>query len=166
MAPALLADSEANLNGWFAFVDAVQTEVVAAHPGADNTNTAVEFRGGHAVSSGMGWGLFCSDVSRYSGVSFWAKGRGGDHIRFQVAVPATDGQPGRGDCLAECNDHPGESLVLTNAWKQYTVHWDELHQEGWGARGNFAGIANSLLWINDGAVDSFDFEVDQVSLVK
>ena len=56
VAPALLADCEANLNGWFAFMDAAQIEVVAVHPGADNTNTAVEFRGAARGQLGHGVG--------------------------------------------------------------------------------------------------------------
>ena len=52
-----------------------------------------------------------------------------------------------------------------NEWKQYTVAWDELEQYGWGEPATFAGIANSLLWINDGPVESFEFAVDEVRLV-
>jgi hypothetical protein len=65
----------------------------------------------------------------------------------------------------KCNDHPGKAFVLESKWKQYTVTWSELKQYGWGEPATFGGVANSLLWINDGPVQSFDFAVDQVRLV-
>ncbi len=117
----------------------------------------------------MGLSLFCDDVSAFDGISFWAKGRGDDHVRFLIAIPATDAKPGRGDCnpdQVKCNDHPGKALILSSDWAEYTVTWDELAQYGWGEPATFAGIANSLLWINDGPVQSFDFSVDDVKLIK
>jgi hypothetical protein len=165
----LLADAEAGTKGFFAYVESQAATVSLVHPGAFGSAAAIDFHGGKAQSSGMGFGLFCDDVSSFAGVSFWAKGRGGEHLRFLVAIPATDATPGRGDCnpqQVKCNDHPGKALVLTSDWKQYTVTWGELEQYGWGEPATFAGIANSLLWINDGPVDSFDFVVDEVRLLS
>ena len=167
--PVLLADAEAGLKGFFAYVGSSSAPLSLVHPGAANTSAAIDFHGGKADSSGMGVGMFCDDVSSFAGVSFWAKGRGGEHLRFLVAIPATDATKGRGDCdpaQVKCNDHPGKALVLSNEWKQYTVAWNELQQYGWGEPATFGGIANSLLWINDGPVDSFDFVVDEVTLVS
>jgi hypothetical protein len=165
----LLADCEGDMKGWFGYVGSDSAPVYPAHPGAQNSATAADFQGGHATSSGMGIGLSCDDVSGYRGVSFWAKGRGGEKLRFLVAIPATDTKPGRGDCDPEqvkCNDHPGKALVLKAEWTRYAVLWDELEQYGWGEPAKFSGIANSLLWINDGTVDSFDFAIDQVELLE
>ncbi len=165
---SLLANCEAGAQGWFAYLDDQVAAVLEARPGAADTQTSMRFKGGSAKSSGVGFGLFCDDVSSYQGVSFWAKGKGGEHMRFLVAIPETDAQPGRGDCnpaAAKCNDHPGKPFVLDSQWKQFTVSWSELKQYGWGSPAEFAGIANSLLWINDGPVENFDFAVDEVRLV-
>ena len=66
----------------------------------------------------------------------------------------------------KCNDHPGKALELKAGWAQYSVAWYELAQYGWGEPAKFAGVVNSLLWINDGSVDSFDFAIDQVTLLE
>ncbi len=168
VAQPLLANCEAGAQGWFAYLDDHDVAVSVERPGATGTQTAVRFKGGSAKSSGIGFGLFCDDVSSYQGISFWAKGNGGEHMRFLVAIPETDAQPGRGDCnpaAAKCNDHPGNPFVLDSQWKQFTVSWSDLNQYGWGSPAHFAGIANSLLWINDGPVEKSDFEVDEVRLV-
>lgn len=85
-----------------------------------------------------------------------------------MAIPQTDALPGRGDCnpkTVKCNDHPGKPIVLESTWQQYFVAWSELKQAGWGEPAEFHGVANSLLWTNDGSVQSFDFAVDEVRLV-
>jgi hypothetical protein len=92
---ALLADCEAGTKDWFAYTDDSTASVGAVHPGAADTEAAVGFKGGAAKSSGVGFVLFCDDVSTYVGISFWAKGKGGEHMRFLVAIPETDAVPGR-----------------------------------------------------------------------
>lgn len=164
---SLLSDCETGLEGWFGYVDGAEANVTEQHPGADDSSTAAHFAGGEAEESGMGIGMFCDDVSGFDGVAFWA--RGPARIRFLVAIPATDATPGRGDCdpdKLKCNDHPGVALELDDEWTLYSVHWDELEQYGWGEPASFDGIVNSLLWINDGPVDSFELAVDDVRLFK
>lgn len=166
---ALVSDFEQGQEHWFAYVDRDEAEVGELHPGADGTNRAARFAGGEAAASGVGIGMFCDDVSSFDGVSFWAKGHGGEHLRFLVAIPATDATPGRGDCddeLVTCNDHPGIGITLESEWKQYSVPWSELEQYGWGEPAQFAGVANSLLWINDGPVAWFEFAIDEVRLYR
>jgi hypothetical protein len=163
----LLSDFEHGPDAWFAYLDDHEVAVGEQHPGAAGTNSAAHFAGGKAAAAGVGIGMFCDDVSGFDGVSFWAKGHGGEHVRFLVAIPATDASPGRGDCnpeKAKCNDHPGLGITLTGEWKLYTVPWSKLEQYGWGTPAQFAGIANSLLWINDGPVESFEFAIDEVKL--
>jgi hypothetical protein len=55
---------------------------------------------------------------------------------------------------------------LNDEWTLYSVRWDELEQLGWGEPATFAGVVSSLLWINDGPVDSFELELDEVRLFK
>jgi hypothetical protein len=163
----LVSDFEQGSERWFAYVDAHEVAVGEQHPGAAGSQSAARFAGGEAAAAGIGIGMFCDDVSSFDGVSFWAKGHGGERLRFLVAIPATDATPGRGDCDAqhvECNDHPGVGITLGSEWTHYTVSWSELEQYGWGEPASFAGIANSLLWINDGPVDAFEFAIDEVRL--
>jgi hypothetical protein len=154
--------------GWFAYVEATPSTIAAATPGAVETAKAAGFSGGAAKYAGMGFGLGCKDVSALDGISFWAKASTeGAKIKFLAAIPATDAvkeQGGTGDCTAKCFDHPGKALKLTTAWKQYTVKWSDLEQDGFGAPATFDNIVNVLLWINDGEVTSFDFSIDEVSL--
>jgi hypothetical protein len=166
----VVSDCELNgVKGWFGYVNDTRVVPVALHPGANGTQTAAEFKGQQADISGVGISLFCDDVTRYAGVSFWAKGNGGEHLRFLAAVPGTDAAIGRGDCVPAqmtCNDHPGKPFELAAGWNQYTVRWDELKQIGWGSPASFDGVINSLLWINDGPVMSFDFAIDEVQLIE
>jgi hypothetical protein len=164
---SLVSDFEDGPNHWFAYVDDHEVSVGEQHPGADGSESAAQFAGGKAAAAGVGIGMFCDDVSSFHGVGFWAKGRGGEHVRFLVAIPATDATPGRGDCDPEhhkCNDHPGFGITLASEWTLYSVPWSKLEQYGWGEPAHFAGVANSLLWINDGPVESFEFAIDQVRL--
>jgi hypothetical protein len=165
----LLSDCEqSGVQGWFGYVNDAKVLPVALHPGANGTQTAAELQGQQAHDSGLGISLFCDDVTRYSGISFWAFGNGGEHVRFLAAVPGSDAAVGRGDCVPSqmtCNDHPGKSFELKAGWNQYTVLWDELKQAGWGSPAAFAGVINSVLWINDGPVETLHLAIDEVRLM-
>jgi hypothetical protein len=93
-----LSDVESGTVDWFAYVDGEDAALEEVSPGADGSASALLFAGGQAFESGVGIGMFCDDVSAFSGVGFWARGRGGEHIRFLAAIPATDATEGRGDC--------------------------------------------------------------------
>jgi hypothetical protein len=169
LAPALLADFEHGVSGWSGYMGEHFGPLSSSAPGAALTGHAATFAGGAAQTSGMFRTLHCSDVSAYDGISFYAKGWGGDKVRFLASIPATDPIEDGGDCdegSSVCWDHPGKLLVLSDQWQQYHVAWSELAQYGWGTKATFAGIVNALLWINDGPVNEFEFSIDQVRLYK
>jgi hypothetical protein len=168
---ALIADFEHGVLGWSSYIgndgNTVFGNVQSTQPGAAGTQFAALFDGGKAETSGMFRTSYCSDVSKFDGISFWAKGQGGDRVRFLAVIPATDPTSGFGDCDSQtsvCSDHPGAAVILSNQWQAYHVAWRELAQYGWGSPATFAGVINAVLWINDGPVEKFQFAIDQVTL--
>jgi hypothetical protein len=134
----------------------VETEAAAETAGC-RSGYAVHLQGGGYVSYGpnFGWSVGANaadavDVSRFSGVSFWAKGGSGaeqiqvmlyDTTTYPVAeaeqrrcVEATPTQvpaPGTG-CY-----NGGRADRVTSAsgsWHFYAVDFDEFKQDIWGAR--------------------------------
>jgi hypothetical protein len=143
--------------------------VQSTQPGAAQTQFAASFSGGKADTSGMFRTQYCSDVSLFDGVSFWAKGQGNAHLRFLAVIPATDPTSGFGDCdsaTSLCSDHPGMPFTVGDQWQLYHVAWHDLAQYGWGTPAQFAGVINALLWINDGPVEQFQLSLDQVMLYR
>ena len=167
----LIADFEHGVTGWASYMgeggNTVFGSVQNTQPGAAQTTFAATFSGGAAQTSGMFHTQYCSDVSAFDGISFYAKGKGGDHVRFLAVIPATDPTAVYGDCdsaTSVCSDHPGMPFVLSDQWQAYHVAWKDLAQYGWGTKASFAGVLNAVLWINDGPVAGFELSIDQVKL--
>ena len=168
-APAMLADFELGVSGWMGYIGDHFGPLQSSAPGAAKSGHAATFSGGYAQTSGMYRELGCADVTQFDGVSFYAKGQGGEKVRFLAAIPATDPVSDGGDCdegASVCWDHPGKAFLLSDQWQQYHFAWKDLAQYGWGTKADFAGIVKSLLWINDGPVNGFAFSIDQVKLYK
>jgi hypothetical protein len=166
---ALIADFEAGVAGWSGYLGDNPFGVESTQPGAAATAHALRFAGGKAKTSGFFRSLPCRDVSDFEGLQFWAKGKGGDLVRFLAVIPATDPTVGVGDCrepAMKCSDHPGKLFTFSKDWQLYQASWGELKQYGWGSKANFASVINAVLWINDGPVESFDFSIDEVTLYK
>ncbi len=163
---ALIDDFEDGVAGWSAYIGNDPWHVDSTQPGADNTDHALRFSGGHADTSGFYHLMPCSDVSSFDGIQFWAKGRGGDQIRFLAVIPATDPTDGIGDCKATCSDHPGLQVTLGNQWELHRIAFSDLKQYGFGTKAAFNSVINAVLWINDGPVPDFDFSIDEVKLYK
>ncbi|HTA91598.1 MAG TPA: hypothetical protein VK745_18570 [Polyangiaceae bacterium] len=164
--PALVADFEQGVAGWYGYIGANPAPVMSEQPGAALTQHAAEFSGGAAKISGMYFPMACRDVSSFDGISFWGKSAATSAVRFLTVIPATDPTAGIGDCNAAtmtCSDHPGKPLTFGPEWTLYHVAWSELMQLGFGSKASFAGVINALLWINDGPVDHFDFSIDEVN---
>lgn len=166
---ANVGDFEQGVEGWGAYVNKDFGVVTSTAPGASLSQLAATFAGGFAEQSGMYHQMPCTDVSAFDGISFWAKGRGGDHVRFLAAIPGTQPITDGGDCdvnTKTCWDHPGKLFILTNQWQRYSASWKELDQLGWGSPASFGNVVSSVNWINDGTVASFEFSIDQVRLYK
>jgi hypothetical protein len=166
---ALIADFEDSVATWSGYVGDNPLAVESTQPGADMTEHALRFKGGKASTSGVFHLMPCSDVSAFDGVQFWAKGKGGDMVRFLAVIPGTDPTPGVGDCdsnAGKCSDHPGKLFTFGPEWGLYRASFAELKQYGWGIKASFNSVLNAVLWINDGPVDDFDFAIDEVALYK
>jgi hypothetical protein len=166
MPPALIADFEQGVAGWYGYIGNMPAPVVSTDPGADNTAQAARFSGGVAKISGMYFPMPCRDVSQFDGISFWGRSETPSAVRFLAVIPKTDPTAGIGDCdpaTMTCSDHPGKPFTFGPDWTLYHAAWSELMQLGFGAPASFDNVINAVLWINDGAVDHFNFSIDQVT---
>ena len=74
-------------------------------------------------------------ASAFDGVALRAKGKG--PVRVTFGLPETVGADGGGQCKERCYDSHGKVLFLTPEWQEFSVPWDKLQQEGWGAQARF-----------------------------
>jgi hypothetical protein len=166
MPPALIADFEQGVAGWYGYIGNLAAPVVSTEPGAAMTAYAARFSGGMAKISGMYFPMPCRDVSEFDGMSFWGRSETPSAVRFLAVIPKTDPTAGIGDCDAAtmtCSDHPGKPFTFGPDWTLYHAAWSELKQLGFGAPASFDNVINAVLWINDGAVDHFNFSIDEVT---
>lgn len=129
---------------WFTFVDSEGSRIdppsgpfKMGEPGHAGSKHAARMRGhmaesGKSIYAGMGFsfadprGLY--DASKYTGVTFWAKGPG----RVRVEVPDVHTSPEGGVCK-DCYNDFGVVIVLENDWHKYTIPFDWLQQRpNWG----------------------------------
>ena len=70
---ALIADFEHGVTGWSSYIgndgNTVFGNVQSTRPGAEGTQFAALFEGGKAQTSGMFRTQYCSDVSKFDGIS-------------------------------------------------------------------------------------------------
>ncbi|HEX6271937.1 MAG TPA: hypothetical protein VFZ53_02810 [Polyangiaceae bacterium] len=94
---------------------------------------------GAVWGSTLAWtngGIKCPfNASAFAGVALRAKGKG--PIRLTFGLPETIGADGGGQCKERCYDSHGKVLFLTAEWQTFSVPWDKLQQEGWGAQARF-----------------------------
>jgi hypothetical protein len=81
------------------------------------------------------------DLSKYSGLTFWAMAwpGGRQSIRVQINDRHTDPRenycsPSRSTDEHSCYDSFGKSFMLTDTFTQYSLDFSELRQDGWGYR--------------------------------
>lgn len=120
---------------------------------------------GWSVYASMGFGLAHPtgpyDASKYTGITFWAKGPA--HVRLKV--PDLYTAPGGGFCQ-DCYNDFGIELALTSEWQRYTIPFSWLSQQpGWGdPRPEVATNAiYALQWQVGSRGRSFDVYVDDIA---
>ncbi len=120
---------------------------------------------GWSVYASMGFGLAdpsgAYDASRYTGVTFWAKGPA--HVRFKMPDAYT--APGGGFCK-DCYNDFGIELAFTSEWQRYTIPFSWLSQQpGWGdPRPEIATDAiYALQWQVGSRGRSYDVWVDDIA---
>jgi hypothetical protein len=171
--------SEGRGGYWFTFVDPAGSEIQPTgwpfkmgSPGRNGSKGAPHISGrmassGEAVYAGMGLWLTDPngpyDASKYTGVTFWAKGPG--RVRFEI--PDVHTGPEGGICKACYNDF-GIVLALESDWKKYTIRFEWLQQRsGWGEP--YPAIQTDQLlkmeWEFNGAGRDFDIWVDDIAFI-
>jgi expansin (peptidoglycan-binding protein) len=105
------------------------------------------------------------DASAYTGVTFYARGSG--ELRVEFVTRETSESSQGGTCVEGCYDAHGSAvLALTAEWKAFTLHFEDLAQEGWGTAVDFS--AASLLGLNFKALKgatadaTFDLWLDEL----
>jgi endoglucanase len=161
---------------WYTSVDAEGSSIEPAGnfkmdaPGHAGSSHAAHMKGklaasGYSVYASMAFGLADPsgpyDASRYTGVTFWAKGPA--HIRFKMPDAYT--APGGGNCK-DCYNDFGIELALTSQWERYTIPFAWLAQQsGWGdPRPEVAANAlYGMQWQFGTRGRSFDVWVDDIA---
>jgi hypothetical protein len=109
------------------------------------------------------------DSSAYKGIAFAAKGSG--LLRFEVGTSAVETNIAGGTCLVgttnpSCGDNHGVNIPLTSEWKQYSVPFNKLTQEGFGLRVPFDPKKVVALYWSMPAGQPFDYSIDDVGFFR
>ncbi len=137
-----IIETEGRRGSWLEFDDGTgeHSGALVESPGRDGTGLALHISGSDFTSWGGGVALRLNeqdgtlsayDASRYTGITFWARMGEESGSRFFVMVPDRNTQPEGGVC-SSCYDHFHAQLSITSEWRQYTLSWNELQQQGFG----------------------------------
>jgi hypothetical protein len=110
-------------------------------------------------------GIYCIDISAFTGVSFWAKaGTAGSTIALNFVLPQTNmavesdaGVMLGGDCMTNCYNHPRISFTLTTQWAQYTAPFTMAS----GGTAKVANVIQELAWLSPDS--NWDFTLDEIA---
>jgi hypothetical protein len=111
------------------------------------------------------------DASAFTGITFWAMTGLTKELTIRMTVGDGNTSKEGGVCTetaSGCNDHFAANLVLVpGEWKQYTVLFSELAQDGWGEPFP-APDASTLysIWFTVGARVDFDIWVDDIAFTE
>ncbi len=163
---------------WFSFVDSEGSKIEPpsgpfkmGEPGRDSARGA-RMRGhmassGKSIYAGIGFSLADPsgpyDASRYTGVTFWAKGPG--RVRFEM--PDVHTAPAGGIC-SDCYNDFGVVLALESVWKKYTIRFDWLAQRpNWGDPfpAIEPGQVIAMEWEFGAAGRDFDISIDDIAFI-
>jgi hypothetical protein len=103
------------------------------------------------------------DGSGFRGIRFYA--RGNVTVRATVNVLAVRGSDIGGTCdpeLGGCNDYHGLPVALDPVWREYTIAFADLTQEGWGQAVRFDATALVAIDFSVPRGPSFDYAIDDL----
>lgn len=171
--------SEGRGGYWFSFSDSSGSRIEPPSgpfkmgaPGHGGSKHAARMRGhmaesGDSIYAGIGLSLAdprgVYDASKYTGITFWAKGPG--RVRFEI--PDVHTAPEGGVCK-DCYNDFGIVLALQPDWQKYTIRFEWLQQRsGWGEP--FPAIQPDQLialeWEFNGAGRDFDISIDDIAFI-
>jgi hypothetical protein len=110
-------------------------------------------------------GVYCIDISAFTGVSFWAKAAApGSTISLNFVLPQTNmatsndaGLQTGGDCETNCFNHPRVTFTLTTSWAQYTAAFSAAG----GGTAKVGSVIQELAWLSPDA--NWDFTLDEIA---
>jgi hypothetical protein len=114
-------------------------------------------------------GIYCIDISAFTGVSFWAKaGTAASTIALNFVLPETNmamssdagvnaGLMTGGDCTANCYNHPRVTFTLTTQWAQYSAPFAMAS----GGTAKVQNVIQELAWLSADA--TWDFTLDEIA---
>jgi endoglucanase len=125
--------------------------------------------------AGIGFELYCQkayDLSRYAGITFWAKREPDTASALRFAVTDSETTPRGGKCdpyadPQECSDYFGADLELGTTFQRYSFSWHELAQKDWG-RPRPDSVTTSEVYglrFQTSTAEPFDFWIDDVALL-
>jgi hypothetical protein len=82
------------------------------------------------------------NASKFTALRFWARAAKATDYRVQIADATTDKLGGNCNAAAnapngeKCGDHFFAVVTVTTAWKQHTVLFADMMQDGWGLAGD------------------------------
>jgi hypothetical protein len=139
-------------------------------PRARSSHFAVHTSGGGFTDWGAGMGLELRnqqpyDLSKYAGVTFWARRAPRTTATLRFSLPDTATSTRAGQCEM-CENHFGTDLNLTTAFRRYSFTWQELKQEDWGDPQPALNTKEVYgLRFQFGPSEDFDFWIDDVALI-
>jgi hypothetical protein len=173
---------------WFAFndkstdsqfpsIDAETFSMSELEPARAGSHRAARSHGGGFTEwgAGIGFELYnqkAYDLSRYAGITFWARRAPGTASALRFAVTDSATAPRGGKCrdfvdYSTCSDYFGVDLSLSTAFRRYSFTWEELSQEGWGEP-HPDSIATSEVYgvrFQADPIEDFDFWIDDIALL-
>lgn len=146
-------------------------------PPRAESHYAARSRGGGFTEwgAGIGFELYnqkAYDLSRYAGISFWARRAPNTATALRFAVTDAATTPRGGQCreyvdYSTCSDYFGVDLSLGTAFRPYSFTWSELAQEGWGEP-HPESVDTSRVYgvrFQTDPVEEFDFWIDDIALL-
>jgi hypothetical protein len=170
--------------GWSSFNDVSPQpnffKIMQVAGGAAGTSHSGEYAGAGARTTATGGfgvgvvyntainvtkGIYCIDISAFTGVSFWAKAAApGSTISLNFVVPQADqyatndaGVPTQGDCTSNCYDYPRVSFTLSSDWAQYTAPF----AAATGGSSTVGTVIQEIVWLSPDA--NWDFSLDEIA---
>jgi hypothetical protein len=169
--------------GWSSFNDVTPANsflITQVAGGAVNTAHSGNYMGTGAKTTAMGGygvgavyntaidpthGIYCVDVSVFTGVSFWAKAAtAGSMVSLNFVLPNTNaasandaGVPTGGDCTTNCYNHPRISFTLTADWAQYTAPF----AAATGGSAKVENVIQELAWLSPDS--DWNFSIDEIA---
>lgn len=107
------------------------------------------------------------DLSRYAGITFWARRGPRAPLTVRFSLPDRATAPRGQQCSYACNDHFGADVTLGTEFERYSYGWSALKQGIFGDPKPESIDASAVYAVHfqvDGGQD-FDFTIDDIALL-